>query len=336
MKRLCILAAIALLPLGAFAQGTNTNPVVSTRSLSVNTNNEIVAPTNASAIRAANDIASEATATTLWTMVQGMGSTNASNAVVQAELDAEQTAAIADFNSESAIAHAGQLISYSAENIWSITQTWNFAAASNGTDWTYSYGSFWETNSGAKLDGPPFGYASNNQRIVWAQAQTGYAYRVTWIMKNGGNNPNSQMFLPTLVEYNFLVGTSNSLMTNTVVMTNTVQIGFAHGYAYYSPNYVQSVTIESAIITPTNKVTVGGDFIPDVGGTWDLGSADDPFDNVFARTGPWWKWANFNPASTGTASNYTIAVGTTNVFLCLTNSWRGAGTNWARLTLEDY
>lgn len=335
MKRLCILAAIALLPLSAPAY-TNSNVVVSVRSLSVNASNAIVGPTNAAAFRAANDIASEANATNLWMMFQGMGTTNASNATVQAAVDATQNASISNLDSVGAIAHAGQLVSYAAANIWTITQTWDFTSASNGTDWTYANGSFWVTNFGVRLYGPPFGYATNNQRVTLSPAQTGYAYRVTFIAKSGGENPNGFIFLPTGVEYLHAALDTNVWTTNTVVITNTAQIGFAHGNIYYSPVYLQSVTIETATITPTNKVTVGGDFVPDVGGTWDLGSAANPFDEVFARSSPWWKWANFNPASTATASNYTIAVGTTNVFFCLTNSWRGAGTNWARITLNDY
>lgn len=335
MKRLCILAAIALLPLGAFAQGTNTNMVISAVSLSVNTNGAIVGPTNAAAFRAQNDMASEANFSNLFTVFAGFVETNASNAVVQAAVDATQNAAISNIDSVAAVAHAGQLTSYAGSNIWTITQTWDFVTASNGTDWTYSGGALWETNSGVKLSGPPFGYSATNQRVVWAQTQTAYAYRVTWVMKSGGWNPNGQIFIPSGVEYEFAAAQSNALTTNTVIITNITQIGFAHGKIYYSPNYVQSVTIEAAV-APTNKVTVGGTLAPDVGETWDLGTPEDPFDEVFARTGPWWKWANFSPASTATASNYTIAVGTTNVFLCLTNSWRGPGTNWARLTLENY
>lgn len=334
MKRLCILAAIALLPLSAPAY-TNSNVVVGVRGLIVNTNNEIVAPTNAAAIRAANDIASEANATNLWMMFQGMGSTNASNAAVQVATDVSQWNSISNLDSVGAIAHAGQLASYAGENSWATTQTWDFTTASNGADWTYQHGSSWVTNYGVKLNGPPFGYGATNQRVIWAQTQTTYAYRITFVAKSGGLNPNGFVFIPSGVEYTNAANDTNVWTTNTVVITNTAQIGFAHGNIYYSPVYLQSVTIESAG-APTNKVRFGGDLIPDVGGTWDIGSAANPADEVYARHGVWWKWEKFETASTGAASNHTIAVGATNLFICFTNSWRGAGTNWARLTIENY
>ena len=48
--------------------------------------------------------------------------------------------------------------------------------------------------------------------------------------------------------------------------------------------------------------------------------------------GPWWLWSTYAPtSSTAGASNWTIAVNTTNIFLCATNSWLGRGTNWLRI-----
>ncbi|MFH0907198.1 MAG: hypothetical protein V1929_00345 [bacterium] len=52
---------------------------------------------------------------------------------------------------------------------------------------------------------------------------------------------------------------------------------------------------------------------------------------------PVWVHSSYAPtASTDPASNYTMAVGSTNLFVCFTNNWRGVGTNWARIPLNDF
>lgn len=75
----------------------------------------------------------------------------------------------------------------------------------------------------------------------------------------------------------------------------------------------------------TTKTTA---FAGDVAGTW----------NLLLLVTPRWKFSTTIPAAaTNAAVEQTISCADTNyLYVCVTNSWAGPGTNWMRVALEPF
>ncbi|NCC50896.1 MAG: hypothetical protein EOM20_06725, partial [Spartobacteria bacterium] len=264
MKRAIFILIYISMQTAAFGS-TNTNLLAaSTSPIMVDTNGVIVYPAD---WRATNDIASATNATAL-------------RAVFDATSNAF-TEAIAAVPSITGSVYSAYSLQGTGTVTWSATQSWDFAAASNGTDWTYTYGATWLTNEGAKLYGPSFGVASTAQRLVYANIQSSYMYRVTWIAYLNTNDigPSSIRLDPASVYY----GASHAITTNVAIFTNTAVIEFVLA-AYYAPYYISHITLEEA--NPAYISPVRGGLTFDASNRWSIGTAAAPAASIYATDYP--------------------------------------------------
>jgi hypothetical protein len=241
-------------------------------TLSVNSNGVIQAP---SGWKAANDIASATNLAAAWAEI-------ITNAVAFNSFSNSASARLTSLEGATNSATFSYALQGTGAVTWVATQSWDFASASNGTDWTYAYGATWITNYGAKLYGPPWQWDDlTNNQIQFAQAQTSYMYRVTWTQQKSpdGYNPSSVKFWPGGVQYM----SPTNLTTNTVIVTNTSQIVLSI-YQYYAPTYIRSITIEEA--NPPYVTPVRGSLEFDYSNRWDIGTAAAPAASIYATEYP--------------------------------------------------
>ncbi|MFH0879821.1 MAG: hypothetical protein V2A34_08925, partial [Lentisphaerota bacterium] len=166
---------------------------------------------------------------------------------------------------------------------------------------------------------PPFGAA------YCAFTNTGLpmptnVYRVTWTLDTTyglNQSTNYLSYLNGLVT-NHLLGGTQPVLTGAVA--TTLSSVFTGAWDKIELRVEQSASADGFLLT---------DFkIEQYAGTNLTLTAD----RIVAAISPWFRYSTHAPSSSAdSASNYTISVVETNVYLCLTTNSFGAGTNWIAL-----